>query len=102
MIRVGIDGRELAAGARTGIGRYLIEVLRAASQSEVECTVYGDLNTSLPVTLPKVTLQTIDSRWTQWWDQVSLPIQLARDSASVNATAIRIAAATTAARARRR
>ena len=83
MIRVGIDGRELAAGARTGIGRYLIEVLRAASQSEVECTVYGDLNTSLPVTLPKVTLQTIDSRWTQWWDQVSLPLQLARDRISV-------------------
>jgi len=83
VIRIGIDGRELAAGARTGIGRYLIEVLRAASQSEVECTVYGDCNTSLPVTLPKVTLQTIDSRWTQWWDQVSLPLQLARDRISV-------------------
>ena len=83
MIRVGIDGRELAAGVRTGIGRYLIEVLRAASQSEVECIVYGDLNTRLPITLPKVTLQTIESRWTQWWDQVSLPLRLARDRTSV-------------------
>ena len=83
MIRVGIDGRELAAGVRTGIGRYLIEVLRAASQSEAECIVYGDHNTRLPVTLPKVTLQTIESHWTQWWDQVSLPLQLARDSISV-------------------
>lgn len=68
---------------RTGIGRYVIEVLRAASQSEVECIVYGDRNTSLPVTLPKVTLHTIESRWTQWWDQVSLPLQLARDQISV-------------------
>jgi glycosyltransferase involved in cell wall biosynthesis len=83
VIRVGIDGRELAAGVRTGIGRYVIEVLRAASQSEVECIVYGDLNTRLPITLPKVTLQTIESRWTQWWDQVSLPLQLARDRISV-------------------
>ena len=83
MIRVGIDGRELAAGVRTGIGRYLIEVLRAASKSGVECIVYGDLNTRLPITLPKVTLQTIDSRWTQWWDQVSLPHRLARDRTSV-------------------
>lgn len=83
MIRVGIDGREFAAGVRTGIGRYLIEVLRAASQREVECIVYGDLKTRLPITLPKVTLQTIDSRWTQWWDQVSLPLQLARDRISV-------------------
>ena len=83
MIRVGIDGRELAAGVRTGIGRYLIEVLRAASKREVECIVYGDLKTRLPITLPKVTLQTIESHWTQWWDQVSLPLQLARDSISV-------------------
>src|SRR5881296_1043120 len=83
MIRVGIDGRELAAGVRTGIGRYLIEVLRAASKREVECIVYGDLNTRLPITLPKVTLQTIESRWTQWWDQVSLPLRLARDRTSV-------------------
>jgi len=83
VIRVGIDGRELAAGVRTGIGRYLIEVLRAASQSEAECIVYGDHNTRLPVTLPKVTLQTIESHWTQWWDQVSLPLQLARDRISV-------------------
>ncbi len=83
MIRVGIDGRELTAGVRTGIGRYLIEVLRAASQREVECVVYGDLKTRLPITLPKISLQTIDSRWTQWWDQVSLPLQLARDRISV-------------------
>jgi len=83
VIWVGIDGRELAAGVRTGIGRYLIEVLRAASQSEVECIVYGDAKTRLPITLPKVTLQTIDSRWTQWWDQVSLPLRLARDRISV-------------------
>jgi glycosyltransferase involved in cell wall biosynthesis len=83
VIRVGIDGRELAAGVRTGIGRYLIEVLRATSHCEVECIVYGDLKTKLPITLPNVTLRTINSRWTQWWEQVSLPLQLARDRISV-------------------
>jgi glycosyltransferase involved in cell wall biosynthesis len=68
---------------RTGIGRYVIEVLRAASKSEAECIVYGDAKTRLPITLPNVTLQTIDSHWTQWWDQVSLPRRLARDLVSV-------------------
>jgi hypothetical protein len=30
-LRLGVDGRELRPGVRTGIGRYLLEILRAAS-----------------------------------------------------------------------
>ena len=82
MIRLGVDGRELVTGARTGIGRYVIEVLRAASQKGWPCTVYGDRSTSLGVTLPGVALRVLDPRWTQWWDQVTLPRQLAQDKIS--------------------
>jgi len=83
MIRLGVDGRELVTGARTGIGRYVIEVLRAASQDGWHCTVYGNRSTSLGVTLSGVTLRIVDRRWTQWWDQVTLPRQLAEDRTSV-------------------
>jgi glycosyltransferase involved in cell wall biosynthesis len=82
-LRVGVDGRELKAGARTGIGRYLLEVLRAASRGGWECVVYGDRATRLVVSLPGVTLRVLDGRWTQWWDQVTLPRQLASDEVSV-------------------
>ncbi|HKW85776.1 MAG TPA: glycosyltransferase, partial [Nitrospiraceae bacterium] len=83
MIRLGVDGRELVTDARTGIGRYVIEVLRAASQEGWHCTVYGDCSTTLDVTLPSVTLRILNQRWTQWWDQVTLPRQLAQDRISV-------------------
>lgn len=78
-----MDGRELAAGARTGIGRYVIEALRAASRDGWHCMVYGDDSTRLDVTLPNVTLRVLDRRWTPWWDQVTLPRHLAQDRVSV-------------------
>lgn len=82
-MRIGVDGRELQGGVRTGIGRYVIEVLRAASREGWECLVYGDSATRLPVALPGVTLRVLDIPWTQWWDQVTLPGQLASDKVSV-------------------
>ena len=77
-----MDGRELKDGARTGIGRYVIEVLRAASQDGWECVVYGDHATRLAISLPGVTLRVLPGRWTQWWDQVTLPRQLGSDQVS--------------------
>ncbi len=82
-IRVGVDGRELAGGVRTGIGRYLMEVLRAASRVGWECVVYGDRATRLECPLAGVNLRVLTGRWTQWWDQVILPRQLARDGIAV-------------------
>ncbi|MGQ0809791.1 MAG: glycosyltransferase family 4 protein [Nitrospiraceae bacterium] len=82
-MKLGVDGRELAAGRRTGIGRYLIEVLRAASGQGWDCLVYGDGRTNLNESIPGVTTRPIDQRWTQWWDQVSLPRSLRRDHVSV-------------------
>lgn len=80
-MRLAIDGRELVAGARTGIGRYVREILRAASGRGWRCTVYGDARTAPPETLPGVRLTRLTASGTRWWDQVALPRALARDGA---------------------
>ena len=82
-MRLGVDGRELRPGVRTGIGRYLLEILRAASRDGWSCVVYGDPGARLDQTLPGVTFTTLDGSWTQWWDQVTLPRALARDGITV-------------------
>ena len=82
-MRVGIDGRELRRHTRTGIGRYLTEVLRAASRAEWACVVYGDAGTAFELALPGVSFCVLPGTWTQWWDQVSLPRALAADGVSV-------------------
>ena len=82
-MRLGVDGRELRPGVRTGIGRYLLEILRAASRDGWSCVVYGDPGARLDQTLPGVTFSTLDGSWTQWWDQVTLPRALARDRITV-------------------
>jgi glycosyltransferase involved in cell wall biosynthesis len=82
-MRIGIDGRELAAGARTGIGRYVTELLGAASREGHECLVYGDRQTLLPAALPGVTLRILDSRWTRLYDQALLPRRLAQDRITI-------------------
>ncbi len=83
-MRLGVDGRELVRGVRTGIGRYLVEVLRAATQQGWECLVYGDQTTELNgAAASGVTLYRLTQSSTQWWDQVTLPRRLARDRVSV-------------------
>ncbi len=82
-MRLGVDGRELVDGVRTGIGRYLLEVLRAASRDGWDVLVYADR--PLPHTLaqPGVHVQVLRAPWTLWWDQVSLPRRLAKDRVSL-------------------
>jgi glycosyltransferase involved in cell wall biosynthesis len=82
-MRLGVDGRELAAGMRTGIGRYVREVMRVASARGWDCIVYGDARTALPDALPGVQLTRLASMGTRWWDQVALPRALVRDGAHV-------------------
>jgi glycosyltransferase involved in cell wall biosynthesis len=82
-MRLGVDGRELRPGVRTGIGRYLLEILRAASRDGWSCVVYGDPGARLDQTLAGVTFTTLDGSWTQWWDRVTLPRALARDGITV-------------------
>lgn len=82
-MRLGVDGRELRPDVRTGIRRYLTEVLRAASRAGWTCVVYGDAATRLEPALPGVGCRVLPGAWTPWWDQSSLPRALARDRVSV-------------------
>ena len=82
-LRVGVDGRELRDGVRTGIRRYVVEVVRAAAARGCECVVYGDRGTRLPPTSSLVRPVTLGAGWTQWWDQVALPRALHRDRVDV-------------------
>jgi hypothetical protein len=81
--RLGVDGRELRPGVRTGIRRYLAEVLRAASRAGWTCIVYGDATAASDSGLPGVSHRVLTGPTTQWWDQVVLPRALARDQVSV-------------------
>lgn len=83
MIRLGIDGRELQTGSRSGIGRYVTEVLHAASHAGWECLVYVTADISLPQNLPGISLRTVKKSWTPWWDQVLLPRQLSKDGITI-------------------
>lgn len=80
-LRLGVDGRELRTEVRTGIGRYVTEVLRTAMRDGWECLVYGDGELALRV--PGVTVRVLAGRATQWWDQVTLPRQLGKDRVGV-------------------
>ena len=82
-MRIGIDARELREGVRTGIRRYVVEVVRAAAVRGLECVVYGDRGTRLPPTSSTVRPVTLDAGSTQWWDQVTLPRALGRDQVDV-------------------
>jgi len=81
--RIGVDGRELRPGVRTGIRRYVLEVLRAAAARGLACVVYGDRTTGLDDVPAGVSASVLDARWTQWWDQVALPAALRRDGVDV-------------------
>ena len=83
MIRLGVDGRELVAGARTGIRRYVREVLRAATERDWSCTVYGDARTTQADVAPGVALTRLMAPGRRWWDQVALPRALARHRAQI-------------------
>jgi len=81
--RLGVDGRELRPGVRTGIRRYLAEVLRAASRAGWSCVVYGDASTVVDEALPGVATRVLPGRCTQVWDQVRLPRALREDGATI-------------------
>jgi O-antigen biosynthesis alpha-1,2-mannosyltransferase len=82
-VRIGIDARELREGVRTGIRRYVVEVVRVAAARGCECVVYGDRGARLPPISPAVRPVTLEAGWTQWWDQVALPRALRRDGVDV-------------------
>jgi glycosyltransferase involved in cell wall biosynthesis len=82
-MRLGIDGRELSMGVRTGIGRYATAVIEGARREGVECVVYSDQVLPTLQGLAGVTVRIVPRGPTLWWDQVRLPRRLAADRLSV-------------------
>ena len=82
-LRVGIDVREWVAGRRTGIGRYLSNLVGEWTQSpaDVEPLLYANVTSAAPPGLGAVVLRRLPEPSRLWWDQVSLPRALARDRA---------------------
>jgi glycosyltransferase involved in cell wall biosynthesis len=68
---------------RTGIGRYVVEVVRAVAARGLDCVVYGDRRTHQPPAAPGVRPARLAGRWAPWWDQISLPRALVRDGVHV-------------------
>ncbi|MGE3152405.1 MAG: glycosyltransferase family 4 protein [Nitrospiraceae bacterium] len=82
-MKLGIDGRELQRGMRTGIGRYLREILRALDRHKWDCIVYGERSTALPQDLAHIPVKRLAAPWTSWWDQITLPASLRADEVTV-------------------
>jgi glycosyltransferase involved in cell wall biosynthesis len=82
-MKLGVDGRELVNGVRTGIGRYLLEVMRAASKDGWDVIVYADRPLPPALAPPGIQVRMLRAPWTFWWDQQSLPRRLAKDRVSV-------------------
>lgn len=78
-MRLGIDIRELARGRETGIGRFVRDFVRYASQARPTHSffLYGNQHTVLPGQWPNVQARLVPERLTLWWDQRVLP-KLAR------------------------
>jgi glycosyltransferase involved in cell wall biosynthesis len=81
--RVGVDGRELREGVRTGIRRYTLEVLRAAAARGLDCVLYGDRGARLDAAPAGVVTAMLGGPPAPWWDQVTLPAALRRDRIDV-------------------
>jgi glycosyltransferase involved in cell wall biosynthesis len=82
-LRVGIDVREWVRGRRTGIGRYLANLVGAWTQapSAVDPLLYANVTSAPPPSLGPLPLRRLPEPARLWWDQVSLPRALARDRA---------------------
>ena len=83
-LRVGLDVRECVAGRRTGIARYVVNLVERWRTSDAIAPVfYGNQHTALPPALAAVPVRRIAERSTFLWDQVALPRALAGDRVDV-------------------
>jgi glycosyltransferase involved in cell wall biosynthesis len=85
MIRVGLDVRECVGDRRTGIARYVVNLIERWRHAggPVSPVFYGNQCTALPGAIGSVPVRRITERSTLWWDQVSLTRALAADRVDV-------------------
>lgn len=84
-IRCGVDVRELEKGKATGIGRYLLNFLKIATEEkrEWEFILFGNQNTKIDLGAPNLKKIFIPEYLTPWWDQVKLPRYLRKERVDI-------------------
>jgi len=84
-MKIGIDAREFLSARMTGIGRYLWHFLKYATTSNYphEYVLFCNQETHIPFNLPKLKKVIITEKITLIWDQVLLPLNIAREKIDV-------------------
>ncbi|KPJ69456.1 hypothetical protein AMJ44_03820 [candidate division WOR-1 bacterium DG_54_3] len=84
-MKIGIDAREFFSGKKTGIGRYLWHFLQCATASDHphEYVLFCNQDTQVPLNHPKLKSVVIQERITWVWDQIQLPLNIAREKIDV-------------------
>jgi hypothetical protein len=84
-MKIGIDAREFLSGRMTGIGRYLRQFLQCATElpSPHEYVLFCNQKTHVPVEHPKLKKIIIQERITLFWDQIQLPLCMAREKVDI-------------------
>ena len=84
-MRIGIDIRELEIGKRTGIGRYIQNLLEYAETERPEHSfyLYGNQHTDVSLKGANMLVRIVEEKMTFWWDQVVLPALAKEDGLDV-------------------
>jgi len=84
-MKIGIDAREFVPGKITGIGRFLWHFLQHATASNYphEYVLFCNQKTHIPFDLPKLKKVIITEKITPIWDQILLPLNIAREKIDV-------------------
>ena len=84
-MKIGIDAREFVSGQMTGIGRYLWHFLQHATASKYqhEYVLFCNQKTYIPHDLPRLKKVIITENIRRVWDQVLLPLNIAREKIDV-------------------
>ena len=84
-MRIGVDVRELQQGIKTGIGRVVEAFITETPKinPQVKLFLYADKTTRPDLQGDRVEVRTLGQPVTVWFDQVALPMALAKDRVDV-------------------
>ena len=84
-MKIGIDAREFLPGRMTGIGRYLWHFLQYATTSNNphEYVLFCNQETFVPFDHPILKMVIIREKITPLWDQILLPLNIAKEKIDV-------------------